>query len=319
MNVLTLNDRPEKLEECLSLITTAFNYPDKYSYKEDFALLTQTKNHSNCYFIEEEGQVVATLFTLPRKLLYKDTAIPVLFLGGISVRDENRGGGLFRSLLETVTLLNSHNALFLLWSDLSSLYEKFSFHEFGLVQQIEEASNDLDILTPGAISLRPQLKKSYEEISQNCLIPERTDEDWDSLLSSSSISFLQDKNGSSYFVGKGYDLQGICHEHYLFATDDSPLVPKYWNYAPSEDARDLRYMGFLRLGNLEVLSELLDYTSGGRLKILERTEGLIKVSFDQEDFELSDRDFIQGLWGPGKITEWIGLVPQIRIMGFDSV
>ena len=321
MNVLTLNDKPEKLQECLELITQAFNYPPDHSYKDDFALLVEEANHSNCYFIEQDQEVVATLFTLPRVLTYKELEIPVLFMGGISVKDANRGGGLFRSLLETVTLLNSNNALYLLWSDLSSLYEKFSFHEFGLVQELVSSQDlsTLEKLGPANKSIKSQLQKMYLELSDSSLMPKRSDKDWDLLLTSPSIDFLQDSSGSVYFIGKGHDLQGICHEHYLFDKSDQPQVPKLWNYNPSESATNLRYMGFLRLGNLEVLNALIEKTSKGRLKIIEREENLIKVLFDGEPFELSDKDFIQGLWGPGKITEWLGLVPQINIMGFDSV
>ncbi len=321
MNVLTLNNFPDKLNECLELISSAFNYPKEYSYKDDFALLTHKSNHSNCYFIQEDDQVVATLFTLPRNLIYKEASLPVLFFGGISVRDENRGGGLFRSLLETVTLLNSNRALFLLWSDLSSLYEKFSFHEFGLVEEVDSSNTEhpLDHLKAASADLKGQLRQAYHDISNQFLIPERSSEDWELLLSSPSIELLQDKAGSTYFVGKGFDLQGICHEHYLAHSSDTPQVPKYWNYKPIEESTNLRYMGFMRLGSLETLNEFIEETSKGRLKIIDRSEEMIKVKFDGEDFELSDKDFIQGLWGPGKITEWLGLAPQVRVMGFDSV
>jgi len=317
MNVHTLSDKPEKIEECLELITHSFNYPDDYSYKEDFALLVDQSNHGNCYFIEQEGVVVATLFTLPRQLLYKDLQLPVLFLGGISVKDENRGGGLFRSLLETVSLLNSNFALFLLWSDLSSLYEKFSFHEFGLIEEVR--TNPSQTLKPGNKANENQLRALYNDLSEDFLIPQRSSKEWQLLLSSPSIEFLQDETGSSYFVGKGFDLQGICHELHLMNEECSPQAQKYWNYSPEDKAENLRYMGFLRLGNLETLSEFIESTSKGRLKIVEKIESLIRVEFDGEIFELSDKDFIQGLWGPGKVTEWLSLVPPIRIMGFDSI
>ena len=55
MNVKTLKDSPEKLNECVELIEQAFGYNDNYSYKEDFSPLFHEHNLQNCYFIEEEG------------------------------------------------------------------------------------------------------------------------------------------------------------------------------------------------------------------------------------------------------------------------
>ena len=243
MNVLTLADQPKKIDECINLIEKSFNYPKEYSYKDDFALLVHPNNLENCYFIEQEDQVVATLFTLPRKFVYEGLDIPVLFLGGISVRDEQRGGGLFRSLLETVSLLNSHYSLFLLWSDLSSLYEKFSFHEFGLIEEVQKEK--LQQLSPVSPQEVKGLQQSYNDLKKEFIIPERSASDWEVLLSSPSINFYQDHNKSTYLQGKGFDLQGICHEYHLSEGATEIQAQKYWDYSPKEGAQELRYMGFL--------------------------------------------------------------------------
>lgn len=93
MNVKTLKDSPEKLNECVALIEKAFDYSDNYSYKEDFSPIFKESNLQNCFFIEEDSQVTATLFTLPKELEYKDIKLPALFIGGIGVRDEKQGRG----------------------------------------------------------------------------------------------------------------------------------------------------------------------------------------------------------------------------------
>jgi len=319
MNVKTLKESPEKLNECVELIELAFGYQNGHSYKEDFSPLFHEHNLENCYFLEEDDQVIATLLTLPKELEYKDNRLPVLFLGGIGVKDEKQGAGLFRSLLETILLLNPQYALYLLWSDLSQLYEKFNFHEFGLV-----AENDLSDQTPKEIEKFPPeyleiIIKSYQDLSQNYLLPHRTPEDWHDLFQSHSIDHITDHNHHFYFVNKGMDLQGVCHErHPINAPDISGF--SNWNYFPDESCPISRYMGFLRLGNLEILSDFIEKTSNKRLFIVERNnEGLMTVSFDGDYYDLAEKDFIQGLWGPGQMEEWIGLVPPLIVFGYDSI
>ena len=319
MNVKTLSDSPEKMNECIELIEKAFGYEENHSYKDDFSPLFDEKNLPYCYFLEEEGEVVATLLTLPKQLEYKDKKLPVIFIGGIGVKDEKRGGGLFRSLLETIFLLNPEEALYLLWSDLSQLYEKFSFYEFGLVSENdlrEEKSEDLKVFPPEELET---VIKSYQELSQSFLVPHRTPDDWHDLFQSRSIRHLTDGEGHFYFVDKGMDLQGICHERHPF---NSPDLKGFcnWNYNPQKEDQVNRYMGFIRLGNLDKLSEFIEYSSGERLRIIERNqEGLITVFFDGDHYDLSDRDFIQGIWGPGHVEEWVGLVPPLMIFGHDSI
>ncbi len=323
MNVKTLAECPEKLNECLLLIEESFNYDQSHSFKEDFALLIDKENFQNCYFLLEEDLVAATLFTLPRTLLYKDEKLPVLFLGGISVRDEKRGGGLFRTLLETILLLNPNYGLYFLWSDLAQLYEKFNFYEFGMMKEIDQSDskNNEEELKPFSSDHTPQLIKSYMSLKDNFLVPERDEHHWHILLQNKSINILEDSAQNIYLVNKGMDLQGICHEHHPL---NAPLVPGYKNWRlienpNQEESNTLLYMGFLRLGNLEPLNKLIEKTSQGRLSIVEQDQGLIRVNFDGEVYELGERDFIQGLWGPGKVEEWQGLIPEIMIPGFDSI
>ncbi len=319
MNVKTLKDSPQKTSECVELIEQAFGYDNQYSYKDDFSPLFHEHNLENCFFIEEDDQVTATLLTLPKILEYKDQKLPVLFIGGIGVRDEKRGAGLFRSLLETVILLNGSYALFLLWSDLSDLYEKFSFYEFGNIEE-----NDLSDTQPIELSKFPPeeletIIKSYQELSQTSLVPHRTPEDWHDLFQSHSIKHLTDGQGHFYFLNKGMDLQGVCHERHPI---NSPDLEGYanWNYFPKNPEQISRYMGFIRLGNLEMLSDFIEKTSNKRLFIVERNpEGMITVSFDGDYYDLSERDFIQGIWGPGKIEEWDNLIPELIIFGHDAI
>lgn len=321
MNVKTLSDSPQKLNDCIMLIEQSFNYDEDESFKEDFSPLVDHLNHENCYFLEDNGDVVATLFTLPRILTYKDEKIPVLFLGGISVSDEKRGAGLFRTLLETILLLNPHYVLYFLWSDLAQLYEKFNFYEFGIIKEIDCTNESKQDIKAFESDHTTTIVKDYLELKNSYLVPHREEHHWHLLLQNKSVDILEDENQNIYLVNKGMDLENICHE---FHPQSAPLIPGYKNWRlPTQEPTDkegiLRYMGFLRLGNLEGLNNLIQKTSNGRLSIIEKENDLIKVNFDGEVYELGERDFIQGLWGPGKVEEWEGLVPDILVPGFDSI
>lgn len=343
MNIKTLHENPQKINDCVELIEKAFNYDGNNSYRDDFPQLFFPQNLSHCYFLEEDGEVIATLLTLPRELEYRERKLSALFIGGIGVKDEKRGGGLFRSLLETVLLLNSHKALFLLWSDLSQLYEKFSFYEFGLIKENDLPNNLPNNFQEESLpkNLRPAKRedienslKSYQELKKNFLLPHRGPIDWKALSQSKSIQILKTKESHLYFIGKGMDLQGICHERHPFNAPDLPGL-KNWLYDSLQQKKEQRkeqrkekqsphqtkrYMGFLRLGNLKALSEFLESSSKGRLALHERKDnGLISISFDKNPYELSERDLIQGLWGPGKMEEWEGLAPPLLIFGYDSI
>ena len=317
--VKTLQQVPNKLEECLKLIENSFNYESPYSFKDDFELLIHESNWSNCFLLEADGEVICTVFTLPRLLLYKDATLPVLFIGGISVHHSYRGQGHFKSLLETILLTQNSYGLFLLWPDLSSMYEKFNFFEFGLIEEITPTK---------ANKLRPLDEKEfrnlaplYEKLKEKYIIPERSKEDWNLLWLSTSIDKMSDDNNSAYFLNKGMDLQNIIHESYpLLKTNNTPY--SLWNFnSELNNTHDSRYTGFMRLGNLSHLSHFIDTISDGRLVIShEITEqGMVEVVFDGETYFLGIKDFIQGLWGPGAIKEWSSFIPSLIIFGFDSI
>lgn len=320
MNVKTLAEMPQKLNECIELIENSFDYDNQHTIKEDFNVLFEESNFENCYFLLEQDEVVSTLFTLPRRLKFKDQSIPVLFIGGISVRDENRGAGIFRSFLETILLLNQDNALFLLWSDLSQLYEKFNFFEFGLIEEIDLRHEDKDKLKHFTDRSIETIIQDYQKLSQTLMIPERSEHEWHLLLQSKSIDILESETGSIYMVNKGMDLQNICHEYH---PQNSSPIKGFINWRLTDGTpksnNPLRYMGFVRLGNVKYLNNMIEKTSNGRLKLISHDNGMLKVQFDQEEYNLPEKDFVQGIWGPGKVTEWQGLVPDIFIPGFDSI
>ena len=321
MHVNNLKNDPNRLTDCIKLIENSFKYSEEHSFSRDFNLLVDKSNHHNCYFVEENDQVLATVFTLPRVLAFnKSNSLPVLFIGGISVSPDCQGQGIFRSLFETVLSLNSDFGLYLLWSDLSSLYEKFDFYEFGLIEEVIGTS-EVSELNNLSLEDFNNLKSKYEQLNKSCILPKRTDSEWELLWNNKSINKLCDSHRNVYFLDKGMDLQGIIHESYLHADKNLTSFP-LWKFDPNEDSDQIsRYMGFMRIGNIELLSKFVHEISNGEISISGRLDNnkLLNVFYLGDNYEMSDKDFIQGLWGPGRIEEWSSVIPSLVIFGFDSI
>jgi predicted acetyltransferase len=317
MEVKNLQNDPTQLPKCLHLIEESFSYEEQYSYAEDFKLLINESNYRNCFYLQDNENIVCTVFALPRELIHKSSALPVIFIGGISVNKDYQGQGHFRTLLEAVLSFYSDNALYLLWSDLSSMYEKFNFYEFGLIQEVT-GQNTEATLTPISSSAFQDLSNQYNQLSQQFILPRRSKSDWDILKSTSSIQKLTDQE-NIYFIDKGMDLKNIIHECYpLNINNQTPYT--LWSFKESELSNNqARYTGFMRLGNIEVLSTFISSISNQRLSIQRFEDDQLEILFDQDVYHIKPKDFIQGLWGPGRVQEWSDFIPTLIIFGFDSV
>ena len=87
-------------------------------------------NHENCYFVidKKNNKIVSHLAVCQRELIKNDKIIPVGFIGGIATDKDYRNRGLFKYLFNYVLSIHEKKCgLFILWSDLAGLYEKFSF------------------------------------------------------------------------------------------------------------------------------------------------------------------------------------------------
>lgn len=317
MNIRTLENSPERLQDCLTLIEKSFEYDSNFSFKEDFNLLINKPNYKNCFFIEQENKVTATVFTLPRVLEYKSHKLPVLFIGGISVDQEVQGQGLFRELFETVITLSGSYALFFLWSDMSNLYEKFNFYEFGEICEKESSKNEeIQNLSHEEFL---KIEEEYIKLSQEFVLPHRSFEDWQLLWNTKSIKKVTDQSGNILFINKGMDLQGIIHESYPISAPNN-TINTMWNFNQIKDENSVnRFMGFVRLGNLESLSRFVMAISNEQIEIMSSENSILNISYLNDPYNMSEKDFIQGLWGPGKIEEWNDIIPKILIFGFDSI
>jgi len=316
MNIKNLASDSSYLKQCLEVIEDSFDYEAPYSFKNDFNTLIGEENLKNCFFIVgEKKEVMATLFTLPKKLTYKDYTTDVLFLGGIAVHSEWREKGLFKKLFHHVQKEKKDFSLYLLWSDLTGLYEKFSFYEFGIIQEIRSDPNNLKELKVG-FNLE-SAKEHYQRLSDDIITVERSSKDWSMIQDHPSIQKYTRENGDSFLVHKGMDLQNVIHESYpLDMFNDTPFIK--WNYLPELSTKLLLYMGFIKINNISSFSKFIKEISQNKIQIIKKENEVVCLELNNEKFELHEKDLIQGLWGPAYITELFEIVPRIVIFGFDA-
>ena len=118
---------------------------------------------------------------------------PIALLGGISVHKDFRGKGLFKRLMDHVICTYENKvSLFILWSDLKELYNKFNFYEAGLVFQTGDMNlsenksievffekTKLSNLNQSEIQELRIIYESYSE--ENLTYIERGDKHWEIL------------------------------------------------------------------------------------------------------------------------------------------
>lgn len=130
----TLSENPEYFEEVIALIEKEFHYNKSSSYAKDFALLMDPLNFENCYLYvdQESNTVVSHLAVCTRRMIKNNHTMNVALIGGIATHSSFRRRDLFKNLMNHA--LKTHSAecgLFILWSEITGLYEKFSFHLSG--------------------------------------------------------------------------------------------------------------------------------------------------------------------------------------------
>lgn len=230
MIITNLNEKPELFEQTLNLIEDSLGYFEPYRYDIDFHPLMEKMNWKNNYVIYDSKNktVVSHIGVNIRTLKNNNMTSPIALLGGISVHKDFRGQGLFKRLMEHVfKKFEKKVSLFILWSDLKELYNKFNFYEAGLVFQTgsmnlsENKSIELFFektrLTDLSQSDIKELKKIYESYSEeNLTYIVRNDDHWSMLKNITSCDLYlfkkEEKIQGYFFANKGLDLQNIIHE-----------------------------------------------------------------------------------------------------------
>lgn len=341
----TLSENPEYFEEVTALIEKEFHYNSNQTYAKDFALLMDPLNFDNCYLYidQDSNKVVSHLAVCPRVMIKNNSTINVALIGGIATSVDFRGRDLFKNLMNHALKIHSQECgLFILWSEITGLYEKFSFHlSGGLIETGHGifSQNDRPIgFTKSTFKDLPArdfdaIQKLYKGFNQKYFFTVvRTEKEWSIIREMDSIDLYTKRNEAGaieqYFcVNKGRDLTNIIHEVGCLPDQYLQLMKslqKYRTWLPESELslssnKDIFFTAFMRLGNFNILKEFLKSVSEGQLELYEMTGDLISFRFDTIEHQSSHKDFLQYLFGPRPLKEFEGLVLSPYVPGTDSI
>lgn len=341
----TLSSNPEYFESVIALIEKEFHYSSDLSYAADFALLMNPLNFENCYLYVDTtiNQVVSHLAVCPRVMIKNGNEIKVAFIGGIATVKEYRGRDLFKGLMNHA--LSEHSSdcgLFILWSEITGLYEKFSFYLSGGLIETGHAvfsSNERPVgfqkTTFKDLSVKDfeAIKSIYSRFNEKYFFTvTREEKEWSIIKDMTSIDLYIRKNPDGvleqYFcVNKGRDLSNIIHE--LGCIPDQYLslmkaLAPFKTWLPESEVslsgnKDIFFTAFMRLGNYNVLKDFLSKISSGSLELYDITGDLIKFKFEQSEYQATHQDFLQYLFGPRPSKEFEKFLLSPYIPGTDSI
>lgn len=338
--VLTnLGKAPEYYKETIKLIEDSFQYNSTQHFDEDFKNLLDPSNHQHCLIlIHKPTNVVAAHLAFTKNEMNKDkSSLPVVFIGGIATNKEHRGKNLFRFLINYAIEENKHAALFALWSEITGLYEKFGFTQAGGLLETGKNiinSNNIpngfyktgfNLISEGEFN---EIKKLYyEEVFKKFFTIKRTELNWSIIRSRTSCDlYIKKENGKiiSYFVlGKGKDLQNIIHE---FASEQPATIndinsfklwlPEY--YSGNYPNHQLFYTAFMKIGNVERLSQFLSQTILHFGEVRKEKNELTFI-FEGKEFNCTEEEFIRYIIGPYPLEEFKSYKLSPYISGLDSI
>ena len=205
----TLSDNPEYYEETIKLIEEEFHYDQENHFEKDFAPLMDPLNFENCflYIDRDSNKVVAHLAVSLRTLIKGEAEMPVALIGGIVTHKHYRNKSLFKNLMNHV-ILNYKNkvGLFILWSDLENLYEKFHFYRTGgLIETGHKSLNSSDRpigFEKTKFSLLSEkdfeaIKNLYISFNQSYFFTvKRDDRDWSTIKDMTTVDLFIKRNSS---------------------------------------------------------------------------------------------------------------------------
>lgn len=344
-SLTTLSDNPEYFDEVVALIEEEFHYSSNQSYAQDFALLMNPLNFENCYlYIDPQtNRVVSHLAVCLRVMIKDQNEIKVGLIGGIATAKEYRRKNLFRNLMNHALTEHSKDCgLFILWSEITGLYEKFSFHLSGGLIETGHAVFTTNDRVPGFqkttfkdLSAKDfaSLQGLYSQFNQRYFFTvKREEKEWSIIRDMASIDLYVKKNEDGiieqYFcVNKGRDLSNIIHEVGCLPEQYISLMKnlqKFKTWLPESEQsltsnKEIFFTAFIRLGNFEILKSFLKKISEDRLELIKFTGDLVQFKFNQSDYQVTQQDFLQYLFGPRPLTEFESFLLSPYIPGTDSI
>jgi hypothetical protein len=340
----TLSKSPEYFEKIVALIEEEFLYDQRNHFDRDFAPLINPHNFDNCYFFidKESNSVAAHLAVCPRKVIKNEIEMNVTFIGGIATQKKFRGQSLFKNLMEHA--LEEHmssTGLFILWSDIENLYEKFSFNRTGGFFESGSKAFIQGEIIPGfnRTKFNQLTDTDFNRITQlytRCLEShlftiKRDEKDWSIIRDMESIDVFIRRDGNGeidrYFcANKGKDLNHVIHEIGASSDEQFKVLLKetahYRTWLPEclpHQGKDIFFTAFFRIGSAKVLNQFLKDITGNDLDIISASEEKVVFDFKRKQYEASPKDFLHHLFGPKPLTEFSELGLSLYVCGADSI
>ena len=333
--IFPLSEKPSCLEATLKLIEKSFQYEKPNSFEIDFAPLIDKSNHKNCFImIDENENVLAHIGVKERFFTLNNKKFAVTLIGGIAVDEARRGEGIFQELFQDVLAeKRSDTALFLLWSDLEKLYNKFGFHLCGTQFELSSGNVQSPFVKTTYAALvedeRKQIRDLYNaSFAKTYITLERNDYEWEMISKITSADlYVQKHNGriqSYYFQNKGQDLPGIIYEYGTknelpaFLKEISQYG-KVWFGADFIPSEQIQYQFFMGSGDLRLFTDLIAEITNKQFMI--RNINIMKqevyFDFNDETLMLELPDFMRGVFGPGVFEELE--IKTVFLSGLDSI
>lgn len=340
-----LAENPEYFDEVISLIEREFHYSGKHSFVKDFAPLVNPLNFENCFFMIDEinNKVISHLALCPRIMTKNNSEIKVGLIGGIATHKDYRHQGLFKKLMDHALEQNKDSfGLWFLWSELTGLYEKFSFHLAGGVLETGNAvfsenekpagfqKTHFSKLSESELS---EIKNIYSNFNELYFFTiKREEKDWAVIFEMDSIDLFIKKNElgniEKYFcVNKGQDLVSIIHEIGCKPEKYVQLInqiKKYRVWLPESelslsDSKNIFYMSFIKIGNKDLFNLFLNQITNGELTINEISQDQISFTFKDKNHLASLSEFSSYLFGPKPLVEFEKYLLVPYVTGCDSI
>jgi len=330
MIITNLKNNISLYKETLNLIEESFGYNEPFQFDIDFYPLMEEKNWNNNYLILDKGigKVLGHIGVNLKFLKNQYSKTPIALIGGISIHKNYRNQGLFKKLMNHVLEQYKRKvSLFILWSDLKDLYNKFDFYEAGSTIQTgnynltEESIKDSSFTKTklGSLSSRDIkiIKSIYENYTKKYMTSlERNWKQWNTLKKiNSSDLYLYKKKGEIvgyFFAHKGLDLQNIIHEYAVLEKFKDQffhvLMPyKLWapeNFYMNHNEIKKNFLAFFKIGSKDFFKSFIEDWTQRKIQINSLDKNSVTYTFKNIIYTKSNESFLTFLFGPDQTNEF---------------
>lgn len=203
--------------------------PLPFSIESEYPIVLDREDQAYSYCWDFDGQLCSHANLWPRKLIHgsRGYQVPIGLVGNVATNPLWRGHGHMRSMLAAIEELGRHQGLssLILWSDLSSFYQKLGFQSLGKEFHFHFVETNLPCPQKSSAQL-VKINKNHVTLSElQCLLDlrypleltlKRSPEEFQSLLAIPWLDLwvaISDSSLIGYaMIGKGYDMIGVIHE-----------------------------------------------------------------------------------------------------------